>query len=337
MKYGFSLFLMTIICATAFGQNSSPATIYQIPDSISATTFYAEIKITDSSNLKKDFAAIGANKAGLHLGYDGKDKVIKFLMFAVAKEKTMGLHAYPYLTGHAWKFNWKPNVTYPLLIATASDSASNSTLCSGYIFLPDEKKWKLIATRIIKDTISLKNIWPATSGTQNIPVSCSNRWLQRNNGSWKALDSQTTKPPSLRHMSNTDSLVQQQTEEALLRSQLPKDSIMYEEGMFYQILKEGTGKFVKVTDTLTVHYRGSLFKDGTVFDQTKNKPASFSLERLIKGWQIGLVHCKVGGKMRLYLPSGSAYGIRTRSATIPPNSILVFDVEVLDAKEKLIK
>jgi FKBP-type peptidyl-prolyl cis-trans isomerase len=86
-----------------------------------------------------------------------------------------------------------------------------------------------------------------------------------------------------------------------------------------------------------VHYKGSLFNDGSIFDQTKQKPATFPLERLIKGWQIGLSHCRVGGKMRLYICSGSAYGIRTRSANIPPNSILVFDVEVLDAKEKVAK
>jgi FKBP-type peptidyl-prolyl cis-trans isomerase len=112
---------------------------------------------------------------------------------------------------------------------------------------------------------------------------------------------------------------------------------VFEEGMFYQSLKEGTGRLVKVSDTLTVHYKGSLFSDGSVFDETKDKPATFPLERLIKGWQLGLIHCKVGGNMRLYLPSGSAYGIRTRSANIPPNSILVFDVEVLDAKEKIVR
>lgn len=337
MKYGIPLLLLNLFCLAAFCQNGDSKNLYAVPDSIQASGIYAEIKITDSSNLKKNFAGIGANKAGLHFGYDGKDKVISFLVFAAGKnEKAAGLNVYPHLTGHAWKFNWKPDVTYPLLIATASDSASNSTLYSGYIFLPEEKKWKLIATRMFKDTIPVKYVWPANSGSQAIAVNCSNRWLQRSNGSWKALDMQTTKPPSLRQMSNIDSVVQQKTEEALLRARL-KDSAVYEAGMFYQTLKEGTGRLVNVSDTLTVHYRGSLYSDGSVFDETSNKPATFPLERLIKGWQLGLVHCKVGGKMRLYLPSGSAYGIRTRSAEIPPNSILVFDVEVLDAKEKITK
>lgn len=337
MKYGIALLLINLFCLAALCQNGDAKNLYTVPDSIQASGFYAEIKITDSSNLRKGFAGAGANKAGLHFGYDGKDKVIKFLVFAAQnKEKASGLDVYPHLTGHAWKYNWKPNTTYPLLVTTASDSASNSTLCSGYIFLPEEKKWKLIATRIFKDTMPVKYAWPSTSGNLAIAVTCSNRWLQRSNGSWKALDMQTTKAPSLRQMSNIDSLLQQQTEEALLRAKL-KDSAVYEEGMFYQTLRKGTGRLVKVTDTLTVHYRGSLYSDGSVFDETKDKPATFPLERLIKGWQIGLLHCKVGGKMRLYLPSGSAYGIRTRSAEIPPNSILVFDVEVLDAKEKVIK
>jgi len=105
--------------------------------------------------------------------------------------------------------------------------------------------------------------------------------------------------------------------------------------IYYKILKEGTGEFVKVTDTLTVYYKGSLLSDGSVFDSTKeNKPATFPLKRLIKGWQLGLTKCKVGGTIRLIIPSAMAYSIRSRSKDIPPNSILVFDIEVLEAKHE---
>jgi FKBP-type peptidyl-prolyl cis-trans isomerase len=100
-------------------------------------------------------------------------------------------------------------------------------------------------------------------------------------------------------------------------------------GVYYHILQEGTGAYVKVTDSVTVHYKGSLLQDGSVFDQTKDKPATFLLGRLIKGWQLALPQSKVGGKIRVVIPSGQAYGIRTRSTAIPPNSILVFDIEVL--------
>jgi FKBP-type peptidyl-prolyl cis-trans isomerase FkpA len=333
MKYRMLFFLLNLVCTTAFCQNSSPKGTYPIPDSINAVAYYAEIKITENGSKNDITAGIIANDALLALDHFNQQKSILFGFFDKKKKQVLFNNGtYRRGSNYAWKYDWQYNETYPLLIATASDSAANKTQFSGYIYLPAEKKWKLIATRSFNDTLTIKSI----INNKKTFITISNRWLQRDNGTWKALDSQTTKPPSLRQMSNIDSLLQQQTEEALLRAKL-KDSAVYEEGMFYQTLKEGTGRLVKVTDTLTVHYRGSLYSDGSVFDETKDKPATFPLERLIKGWQIGLLHCKVGGKMRLYLPSGSAYGIRTRSAEIPPNSILVFDVEVLDAKEKVIK
>lgn len=337
MKHILTFLSFNLICIVSVCQLNNPKELYAVPDSIKATGFYAEIKISDSIYLKKDLPGLGVNKAGLHIGFDGKEKVIKFLIFAVKTEKAKGQDVYPYNTGHAWKYDWKPEVTYPLLIATASDSATNSTIYSGYIYLTAEKKWKLISSYRLSDTVRVKYTWPSVSSRQQNGITVSNRWLQRSNGTWKALDSQTTRPPSQRIMRNLDSLAQQRIEEELLHTKLPKDSVHYEEGVFYQIIKEGTGRLVKVSDTVTVHYKGSLFSDGSVFDQTKQKPATFPLNMLIKGWQLGLSHCKTGGKIRLFITSGSAYGIRTRSATIPPNSILVFDVEVLDAKEQILK
>ena len=333
MKYAILFFLLHTICTGVFCQNNSFNHAYKVPDSINVVAYFAEVKITGNSQSKNKMTGISANEAAVGLAYNKGQKIIHFRFFDKQRpDVAFGKDAYKYGPGNAWNYEWKENETYSLLIATASDSAANKTLYSGYIYLPAEKKWKLIATRSYDDTTAIKYI--GNSNNKKATVTYSNRWLQRNNGTWKALDSQTTKPPSLRQMSNIDSLIQQETEEAMLRAQLPKDSITYEGGMFYQTLKEGSGRLVKVTDTLTVHYKGSLFNDGSVFDETKDKPATFPLERLIKGWQLGLVHCKVGGKMRLFLPSGSAYGIRTRAAKIPPNSILVFDVEVLDAKEK---
>jgi FKBP-type peptidyl-prolyl cis-trans isomerase FkpA len=105
----------------------------------------------------------------------------------------------------------------------------------------------------------------------------------------------------------------------------------YKEGIYYAMLKEGNGKPVAVTDTVSVFYKGYLYADGKVFDETKDKPARFRLGRLIKGWQTGLPLCNVGGKIKLVILSGQAYAIRTRAAKIPPNSILVFEIEVVDA------
>ena len=80
------------------------------------------------------------------------------------------------------------------------------------------------------------------------------------------------------------------------------------------------------------YYKGAVL-NGEVFDETKEKPARFPLNRLIRGWQIGLPMCRTGGKIRLIIPSGLAYSIRTRSPKIPPNSVLVFDIEVVEAKK----
>lgn len=336
MKYSLLFFLLNLFCLGVFSQNSNSKGLYMVPDSIKATVFYAEVKIADDGKIYRLIPGISVDQYNIGFDFDLKYQRIEFNSSDKKKKAiVLGTKVYQKNAGSKWTYAWKKGEIYPLLIATASDSATHKTLNSGYIFLPEEKKWKLIATYSDDDTTTIKNI--STGNEKNIPITNTNRWLQRSNGTWKALDSQTTKPPSLRQMSNIDSLAQQQMEEELLRSKLPKDSIVYEEGMFYQTIKEGKGRLVKVTDTLTVHYKGSLYSDGSIFDQTRDKPATFPLERLIKGWQLGLVHCKVGGKMRLYLPSGSAYGIRTRSANIPPNSILVFDVEVLDAKEKISK
>ena len=102
-------------------------------------------------------------------------------------------------------------------------------------------------------------------------------------------------------------------------------------GMFYKILKEGDGTNVTVNDTLVINYKGQLL-NGFVFDETKESPATFPLKRLIKGWQIGLPFCKQGGKIRLIIPSALGYSIRNLGV-IPPNNILIFDVEVLEIKK----
>jgi FKBP-type peptidyl-prolyl cis-trans isomerase FkpA len=136
-------------------------------------------------------------------------------------------------------------------------------------------------------------------------------------------------------MSNVDSTAQAAADDATIQQLIKEnktDAVKPHESIYYTILKEGTGKQVKVTDTVTVFYKGSLLSDGSIFDQTKEKSATFPLNRLIKGWQIGVPLLKVGGKIKIIIPSGIAYGIRTRAAKIPPNSILVFEVEVLDVK-----
>ncbi|MEQ1678278.1 MAG: FKBP-type peptidyl-prolyl cis-trans isomerase, partial [Chitinophagaceae bacterium] len=160
-------------------------------------------------------------------------------------------------------------------------------------------------------------------------------WCQRNTGSWKNMNTDASSAPVVNLLSHMDSLVQLQAEKIQIEKAIADGTTDVKEnveGVYYAMIKEGTGLPVTVNDTVTVHYKGYLFTDGSVFDETKEKPATFPLKRLIRGWQIGVPLCKVGGKIKLVIPSSMAYSIRTRAAKIPPNSILVFEIEVLDTK-----
>src|SRR5262245_56041875 len=102
-------------------------------------------------------------------------------------------------------------------------------------------------------------------------------------------------------------------------------------GLKYQVLKEGTGTVSpKATDTVNVHYHGTLL-NGTVFDSSveRGQPISFPLNRVIPGWTEGLQLMKVGDKFKFEIPPNLAYGPSSPSPKIPPNSTLVFEVELL--------
>ena len=105
-------------------------------------------------------------------------------------------------------------------------------------------------------------------------------------------------------------------------------------GIQYKVLKEGAGIIPKATDVVKVHYRGTLI-DGTEFDSSykRNQPAEFQLNQVIPGWTEGLQLMKVGSKYQLTIPSNLAYGERGNQG-IPGNSVLIFEVELLDVKQK---
>lgn len=100
-------------------------------------------------------------------------------------------------------------------------------------------------------------------------------------------------------------------------------------GLVYEIIKEGTGKTPVATDTVEVHYHGTL-TSGEVFDSSvdRKKTISFPLNRVIKGWTEGLQLVKEGGKIKLVIPSELAYGDAGAPPKIPGGATLVFEVEL---------
>ena len=96
----------------------------------------------------------------------------------------------------------------------------------------------------------------------------------------------------------------------------------------------GTGQVVPENATITAHYTGALAKDGTIFQSSHDfgQPATFGLNQVIAGWTKGVPGMKVGGTRRLIIPAAMAYGSRRAAANIPPNSDLVFDIELIAIK-----
>jgi FKBP-type peptidyl-prolyl cis-trans isomerase FkpA len=101
-------------------------------------------------------------------------------------------------------------------------------------------------------------------------------------------------------------------------------------GLYYVITTQGTGTMPVAESIVTVKYKGYL-ADGTIFDQTNNGGATFNLTGVIKGWQEGIPLFNKGGKGMLLIPSALGYGSKSQG-NIPANSVLIFDVELLDVK-----
>lgn len=102
-------------------------------------------------------------------------------------------------------------------------------------------------------------------------------------------------------------------------------------GLQYKVIKEGTGKTPTADDTVRTHYQGTLL-DGTEFDSSykRNQPAEFAVKGVIKGWTEALQLMKEGAKWELYIPADLAYGERGKGPAIPPNSVLIFQIELLE-------
>ena len=106
-------------------------------------------------------------------------------------------------------------------------------------------------------------------------------------------------------------------------------------GLQYKVLKAGAGKKPTATDTVTVHYRGTLI-DGKEFDSSypRGKPVTFPVNGVIPGWTEALPLMEEGAKWELFIPSNLAYGERGAGRDIGPNATLIFEVELISIEEK---
>ncbi len=387
---------------------------YPLADSIKAISFYNELTVPANYDLLHSYYM--AN--GFSRGYFGiqvnseKERRVIFSVWdagneAIDRAKVADSNKVKLLAkgdgvvandfgnegtgGHShWVYNWKAGETYRFLVTALPDSASQTTIYTGYFFVPELQRWKLIAAfRAPRDGNTLnklysfnENFWGENGHLQRRAL-FGNQWIQQQrggrwvpltdavfttdatgragdrfdigagvineqfylwNGGFKEPEAKpndqlkrknSSKAPVIDYTKDADSLAQTSKDlveiaEAVKAGKI--DTTGSIESVYYHILSQGTGEYVSVTDTVTVHYKGSLLSDGSIFDQTRDKPATFPLRRLIRGWQLALPKCRVGGKVRVIIPSAQAYGIRTRSKDIPPNSILVFDIEVLESK-----
>ncbi|PHI19233.1 peptidylprolyl isomerase [Lewinellaceae bacterium SD302] len=122
--------------------------------------------------------------------------------------------------------------------------------------------------------------------------------------------------------------------EAFLAENAKREGVQVtDSGLQYEILKPGNGKSPTATQTVKVHYHGTLI-DGTVFDSSvdRGETIEFPLNRVISGWTEGLQLMQEGAKYRFFIPYDLAYGERGSGAKIAPYSALIFDVELFEVK-----
>jgi FKBP-type peptidyl-prolyl cis-trans isomerase len=120
----------------------------------------------------------------------------------------------------------------------------------------------------------------------------------------------------------------------LAKNKSEKGVITTASGLQYIVVQEGTGELPKPENKVTVHYTGKLI-DGTEFDSSikRGQPATFQVNQVIPGWSEALLLMKAGGKYKIFIPSNLAYGERGAAPRIAPNSLLIFEVELIKVEK----
>jgi FKBP-type peptidyl-prolyl cis-trans isomerase len=330
----FSIVLTVLFLFPFFSLNAQRAIV---TDSLYAIGYLITIQPGYGPNVKYWDGGILGGPAKLSIQKDKKKSSIDLNFFGKAEVLATGEGTKVSKQKISFPLDIAPGSDYQLMLQTAADSLGNFTLYSGYAYLPELKKWKLIGTikvaqyaRYLHPVSTMESYVKNQAGTAVFKEN----WVMERNGRWKDLNGKNAKQPDINLAHHVDSAARVTVDAGIIQKRAATDMKALTagpEGLYYTILEKGTGKPVQVTDTVKLFYKGFLLENGEVFDQTKDKnPARFPLSRLIRGWQLGVPFVNEGGKIQLVIPSHLAYGIRTRSPKIPPNSILVFDIEVLD-------
>lgn len=243
-----------------------------------------------------------------------------------------------------WEYNWQPGDTCKFYLTVLADSAKQTTDYTAYFFIPAKKQWKLLAGfrtvnnfRFLGEPYSILKEEAYPEQPVHRKIIFTNNWVQNDKREWKPVNTNKTGAdtikPKIDLSNNADSLAQAIKDAAAIAEYCKRTGMNCQgkDGINYFVIKPGNRPMAKLTDTLVVYYRGTLL-DGTEFDKSGEEPATFPLNRLIKGWQTGLQLIGEGGRIQLMLPSAKAYGLR-HLGVIVPNSVLIFDVEIERVKQ----
>ncbi|WP_170234254.1 FKBP-type peptidyl-prolyl cis-trans isomerase [Segetibacter aerophilus] len=333
-----TLFFLMISVATRAADTDS-IIHYNLPDTVRAVGMVTDVNIHPTGT-KETYAGIGTKFIRLLVRKEKNDSYVSFQFPFTANVLTKGAKVEMEKGELEWKFNWQFNTPYKLMLSSAVDTADQFSIVSGYLYLPAQQKWKLIGTCKMKGEtkplIDLQAI-RSTGRKSNISVAFTDIMVQRAAGSWKRLDdpSKAVPSPAVPFLSNIDSLYQWEEDKYIIElartlgATKARDSI---QGVYYQIIEPGNGKSISLTDSVTARYQLRLLGSRDVISGSETESYTFLLGTLIKGWQLAVPLVKTGGKLQIVIPSGLAYSIRTRAAKIPPNSVLMFDIQVLDTK-----
>src|SRR5687768_6353507 len=246
---------------TAKAVDKDSVVTYQLPDTVKAVQFIAEIKTNFSANFTRVSAGIKTDIVKLYLNKSKNKTEIVFEFPESSRILSQGINVdLKERSALVYPHNWVLDSNYKLMIAVAGDSAGNFSLYSGYAWLPVHNKWKLIGTCKVTgrwSTIKQPAVFFEGNKKQHGGVIVQQAWVQRSNGSWKNLDGKTATSPVVNLTGHIDSTVQRKNEVAMLEKALAAGQLETSnkaEDVYYKILKQGMGRQVSVTDTVIAFY-----------------------------------------------------------------------------------